>query len=92
MTSKYELMRHALGVHQYGSRWKKPYRNHFVAGGEDAAIWDGLVAEGLAVLARSPGPMTGGDPLYACTDEGKRVAVEGIRFARRWGYGQPVNI
>ena len=37
MTTPNDLMRHALGVQDYGDRWIKPYRNHFVAGGDHVA-------------------------------------------------------
>lgn len=98
-TTPYELMRHALGVQSYGpdpkgrgSRWKKPYRNHFVAGADHVAIWDGLVAKGFATKSKFDGTLlTGGDPLYFVTDAGREVALAGLTFARRWGHGEPVN-
>ena len=37
MSTPSEMMRHALGVQDYGDRWSKPYRNHFVAGGDHVA-------------------------------------------------------
>lgn len=90
-----EKMRHALGVHQYvcrsGHRYKKPYRNYFVAGGSDVAIWNQLVELGHAKLVRTGSDLTGGDPVYSVTEAGKKVALEGIEFKTRWGYGTPSN-
>ena len=86
MTSKYELMRHALGVRPYTSKdgtsscFSKPYRNHFVASGDNVAIWEGLVADGFA--AKSGG-------VYYVTHAGQEAALAGITFKRRWGYGRP---
>ena len=52
-TSEYNAMAHALGLTpryssrgRFGRRWA--YRNYFSAGGEDIALWDGLVDRGLA--------------------------------------------
>lgn len=89
--SGFELMRHALGVHvDYtgGKRWKKPYRNHFVAGGGDEKTWDELVAQGFATK-RKGNNITGGCPVFYVTDAGREVALAGIVFKRRWGYGEP---
>lgn len=91
MTSEFELMRHALGVHKYGARWKKPYRNYFCAGGDDRETWDRLVERGLAIRSTRFPELSGGDPVYYVTDAGREAALSGIRFARRWGYGQPTN-
>lgn len=97
VASRFEMMRHALGVHAYsfhkskgGTRYKKPYRNHFVAGGDDQAKWDQLVAEGFATK-RVGNELTGGDPVYYVTDAGREVALAGIVFKRQWGYGTPTN-
>lgn len=84
--SKYELLRHALGVQRYnGGRRSKPYRNHFCAGGRDVATWETLVVEGYAT--RSGGLL---DTFYV-TDAGRAAALAGLTFKRRWGYGRPVN-
>lgn len=93
--SKYALMRHALGVHEYTyargkQRFKKPYRNHFVAGGDHVAVWDQLVAEGLATK-REGNQITGGCPVYYVTDAGREAALAGLVFKRQWGYGIPAN-
>lgn len=81
-----DLMRHALGVQSYdGKRWKKPYRNHFVAAGDNVAAWDDLVARRLATR-REGNAITGGDPVYFVTDAGRNVALAGVVFKRRWGY------
>lgn len=91
--SKYELMRHALGVHSYGrgGRWSKPYRNHFVAGGDNRAAWDGLVTDGLARKSSDGNELTGGDPCYVVTENGREKALAGLSFKKRWGYGTPEN-
>lgn len=94
MSTVYELMRHALGVHAYcfarGLRYKKPYRNHFCAGEGDQPAWDQLVADGLAT--KRPGnEITGGYPVYYVTDAGREMALAGLTFKRRWGYGIPTN-
>jgi hypothetical protein len=84
-------MRHALGVQSYdGKRWKKPYRNHFVAGLDDAVVWDELVTKGFAVKNEG-GILTGGDPVYYVTDLGKEAALAGIIYKKKWGYGTPTN-
>jgi hypothetical protein len=81
-----DLMRHALGVCEYhGGRWKKPYRNHFVAGSDDVPTWDALVAAGRATRGRASA-LTGGDPVYYVTDAGRAVALAGFTFKRKWGY------
>lgn len=100
--SKYAKMRHALGVHEYprarrgvvdmlSPRWKKPYRNHFVAGEDDAIVWRKLVEEGFARLLSKGNEITGGCPAFAVTDAGRTAALAGIIFKRTWGYGTPVN-
>lgn len=89
-----QVMRHALGVHPYrsgkGRRWKKPYRNHFVAGEDHAVIWDGLVSDGFATKGGN-NAITGGNPVYYVTDVGREHALAGIAFKTRWGYGEPTN-
>jgi hypothetical protein len=83
MTGGIELMRHALGVQRLGKTWSAPFRNHFVAGGDDVAAWDALVADGLAIRKSSGNELTGGDPLYMVTDAGRTVALDGLKFRRR---------
>ncbi len=93
MESYAALMRHALGVQEqgYGQRWSMPYRNHFVAGGDHAAAWRMMVDEGLATLVREGSSITGGDPMFSVTEKGRELALAGITFKRRWGYGEPTN-
>lgn len=96
--NRYDLMRHALGVHEYrtvkskgGSRWKKPYRNHFCPGVGHVDVWESLVADGLAQRTSNGDQVTGGAPVYVVTDAGRDVALAGITFKRQWGYGTPTN-
>lgn len=90
--SKYELMRHALGVQPYsGGRWSKPYRNHFVAGGDNRAVWDGLVTDGFARKSSDGSELTGGHPCYVVTEIGREKALAGLSFKQRWGRGTPEN-
>lgn len=94
MSTPNDLMRHALGVHDYGDRWSKPYRNRFVAGARDAVAWRALVADGKAAVIREADDtsgISGGFPVFMVTDEGQKHALDGITFKRRWGYGRPVN-
>lgn len=95
--SRFELMRHALGVQRHlyhpskgGVRYSKPYRNHFVAGLDHEIVWDGLVAEGFATR-REGGVLSNHAPTFFVTDAGREAALAGIRFKRRWGYGSPTN-
>lgn len=91
MSSPNEMMRHALGVQKRGERWTKPYRNRYVAGGDSVPAWEELVTRGFARKAREGSDLTGGDPLYVVTDEGRRHALDGIVFKRVYGYGEPKN-
>lgn len=91
MTDGFELMRHALGVQTYdGRRWRRPYRNHFVASGDHIGIWDDLVAKGFA-MKTAGSELTGGDPVYYVTDAGIAAALSGITYKRVWGYGMPTK-
>jgi len=92
VSSRYDLMRHALGVQEYGDgRWSKPYRNHYVAGGASVATWRGLVAEGLATVGASRGALTDECPVFYVTDAGRKAALDGLTFKRKWGYGTPAQ-
>jgi len=95
MTNRYELMRHALGVHAHshknGLRWKMPYRNHFCAGDDEVKVWEVLVSDGFALCISRGREITGGARVYTVTDEGRAVALAGLTFKRRWGYGAPTN-
>jgi len=92
---RYDLMRHALGVHEYtyarGRRWSAPFRNHFVAGDCDRPSFDELVDAGYAERVSLPTELSGGMPTYRITEAGRFAALAGIEFKRRWGYGSPVN-
>lgn len=94
METRGELMRHALGVQSYyykrgGERWKKPNRNRFVG---ESEIWRALVVEGFAQCVSEGNEITGGEPVFIVTDEGRVRALAGIVFRRTWGYGEPVLI
>jgi len=92
VTTPNELMRYALGVQEdYKKRWSKPYRNYFVAGGSDADTWYSLATQGLAKLLRNGSEISGGDPIFAVTDEGKKYALAGITYKCHYGYGSPEN-
>ena len=86
-----EQRRHWLLIVGRGKRWSLPYRNHFVAGEDDAAVWQDLAAAGLAVLIRKGSDLTDGCPVYAVTEAGRAAALAGLTFKRRWGYGRPVT-
>jgi hypothetical protein len=82
------LMRHALGVRRVNGRWTKPYRNRFAASGDNVAAWEELARAGFAsehLDALSP------FRLFHVTDRGREVALDGIGFKRRWGYGRPLH-
>lgn len=77
MTSEqHNILRHALGLSSVGMRsTDREYRNHFVTGpgSTDYPHCEALVAAGL--MRRYEGnQLTGGDPMYVVTDEGKTVA------------------
>ena len=70
-TEQNDILRHALGL----GRSEREYRNHFVIGpgSTDYPHCEALVAEGL-MTRREGHPLSGGDPIYYVTDEGKAVA------------------
>lgn len=73
-----DILRHALGV----GRGRTGWRNHFVTGpgSDDYDHCEALVVSGLMV--KRPGhPLTGGDPVYHVTDDGKAV-IGGARVPR----------
>lgn len=88
---RYDLLRHALGVHQHGTltRYKLPYRNRFYAGGDDVAAWEALVAAGLAEKRGRPSELTGGAQCYVVTEEGRSFAMEGLVPRKHYAYGVP---
>ena len=66
-----DILRHALGL----GCSAREYRNHFVTGpgSTDYPHCEALVSAGL--MARREGnPLSGGDPVYTVTYEGKAVA------------------
>ena len=73
---QHNILRHALGLSSVGMKSSdREYRNHFVTGpgSTDYPHCEALVAAGL--MTKRPGhPLSGGDPIYAVTDEGKTVA------------------
>lgn len=64
-----EILQHALGVDQYGRG--SQYRNHYVGGAEDCRS---LVALGY-MIERPASELTGGDPLFHVTEEGKHAVT-----------------
>lgn len=69
------VLQHALGRDQYGRRnpgLAEDYRNHFCAGGKDVATCRGAVALGLMEERLVARTLSGGDPTFVVTDEGKR--------------------
>jgi hypothetical protein len=75
------LLFHALGIQKRGKKWTDPYRNHFVAGDDDAKDWDALVASGDAVRRRGSA-LSGGMPIYHVTAQGKTRAVDALEKLR----------
>jgi hypothetical protein len=67
------ILRHALGTGDNGRG--RAYRNHFVTGpgSDDYDDCEALVAAGL-MRKFNGNPLTGGDPCYVVTDEGKAAA------------------
>jgi len=72
---KLELLRHTLGVGEGGNTPSS--RNHFVAGegSGDCETCRALVAEGLMREHRSS-ELTGGDPVFVATAQGKAWTQE----------------
>ena len=70
-----DLLRHALGVQKRGKKWSKPYRNHFVAAGENVAAWERMVELGFAEQRHAAAELTGGDPLFIVTELGRSAAL-----------------
>jgi hypothetical protein len=92
MSTPNELMRHALGVQEDGlGRWKKPWRNYFVAGESDADAWCSLAAQGMATLTSNGNELTDNCPVFTVTNKGREHALAGIIFQRKYGYGRPTN-
>lgn len=63
-----DRMKHALGVGRGGNR------NHYAAGGNDVALWDGLVEKGFA-YRRKRNPIFP-EPIYSVTDEGRAALAK----------------
>lgn len=68
-----EILQHSLGVDQYGQG--AMYRNHFIAGEDDAQVCRALVALGM-MREYPPSELTGGDPLFLVTKAGKSAVRE----------------
>lgn len=66
-TEQLHTLQHALGLDQYGRG--AIYRNHYVGGAEDCRP---LVALGYMEELRAS-DLTGGDPLFRVTEEGKKA-------------------
>ena len=71
-TDLLQILQHSLGLNQYGEG--KQYRNHYVAGGDDAAKCRELVAMGY-MAERPSSELTGGDPLFQVTPAGVDVVA-----------------
>lgn len=73
---QHNILRHALGLSNVGMKSSdREYRNHFVTGpgSTDYPHCEALVSSGL--MTKHPGhALTGGDPTFVVTDEGKTVA------------------
>lgn len=70
-----EILRHALGTGDKGRG--RSYRNHFVTGpgSDDYDDCEALVAAGM--MSRHQGnSLSGGDPIFTVTEQGKVVAKE----------------
>lgn len=92
MPHELDRLRHALGVHAEARggtyRFRRPYRNRYLASPEQAEVWESLVARGYAIEC-SP---VGWDPKespyrhFKVTEAGKTIALEGIVYKRKWGH------
>lgn len=69
------ILQHALGLDEYGRGI--PYRSHFVTypDSADGKLCECLVSLGLMWRHNKMGELTGGEPCYFVTDEG-RAAVK----------------
>lgn len=76
-----ETLRHMLGINDFTRRHMESHRNHYCAGGEDVAKLDAMASRGLVVKRSNGSPLSGGDPVYVATAEGKRLAHESRRAA-----------
>lgn len=66
------VLQHSLGLNKYGQG--NQYRNHYVAGADDAAKCRELVAMGY-MAERPSSELTGGDPLFHVTPAGIDVVA-----------------
>lgn len=64
------VLQHSVGANQYGQYEHGQYRNHFCAGGGDVDLCRELVSMGYMV-ERPASELTGGDPLFQVTTEGR---------------------
>lgn len=74
MDKAIQILRHALGIGDDGLG--TPYRNHFVTGpgSDDYAACCALVEQG-SMVRQEASPLTGGDPCFHVTDNGKLAAA-----------------
>ena len=68
-----QILQHSLGVDQYGQG--RQYRNHFCAGGDDVEKCEALCRLGF-MFRQGPREISGGDPIYWVTDEGKAAMLK----------------
>ena len=81
--SQLQILRHSLGLDAHGHG--RPYRNHYVAGGDDVAVCDSLVA--LEHMSRRVGTeLSGGAPTYHVTAKGRAAAAPTIRHKKPTRY------
>lgn len=75
-TSQIGILRHSLGLDEHGNG--HTYRNHFVTGPGSTDYDDcrALVQAGYMRKHRAS-PITGGDPWFSVTDEGRAAARGG---------------
>lgn len=61
------ILQHSLGLDQYGQG--RQYRNHYVAGGDDAKKCRSLVGQGY-MQEHQATQLSGGDPVFTVTPAG----------------------
>lgn len=91
MVTKKQLseMRHALGLDDEGKG--REYRNYFCTYGNDKD-WDALVSKGLAIVRPfAKGLLPKNGLYYHLTEEGKKIAREGLQDSKIANDGIPPN-
>ncbi len=72
-----EILQHTTGRDKYGRTGPYgEYRNHFCAGDSDERHCRNLVARGLMRELRVASELSGGAPVFAVTDSGRRAISE----------------